>query len=261
MNKHLSARPVRRNRFGNPWILSWIASLLVCGGMLAAAAPPESIATTKGELAIHAVQHASMVLKWDGKTIYVDPVGGSARYAAFPKADLILITHEHGDHFDAPTLSGIVQDNTVVMATATVRKQMNEKLGAQTQALANGQSKDIAGLTVEAIPAYNLTPERLKFHPKGIGNGYVLTLGGKRVYISGDTEDIPEMKALKNIDAAFVCMNLPYTMTVDQAAGAVKAFAPKIVYPYHSRGSDLSRFKKEVESAPGTQVRILAWYP
>ena len=130
----------------------------------------------------------------------------------------------------------------------------------RTICVANGETKSLLGLTVEAMPMYNTIPERTKFHPKGRGNGYVLTFADKRVYLSGDTEDIPEMRALKNIDVAFICMNLPYTMTPEQAAGAVREFRPKIVYPYHCRGSDLDKFKRLVSEVNGVEVRLRDWY-
>jgi L-ascorbate metabolism protein UlaG (beta-lactamase superfamily) len=135
-----------------------------------------------------------------------------------------------------------------------------ESLRAKTTVLANGETKSVKGVSIEAVPMYNTTPERLQYHTKGRGNGYVVTLGGKRVYISGDTEDIPEMRALKNIDVAFVCFNLPYTMTEEQAASAVRDFAPKIVYPYHYRGSDIAKFKKLVGNDAGIEVREGSWY-
>jgi L-ascorbate metabolism protein UlaG (beta-lactamase superfamily) len=221
----------------------------------------ETLATAQGDVVINPIQHASMVLQWNGITIYIDPVGGGAKYAAFPRADLVLITHEHGDHFDIPTLEAILKTQTVVVTSTTVGQKLPTSIGKQAHILGNGQSFKSAGGTIDAIPAYNLTAEKLKYHPKGVGNGYLLTLGGKRLYISGDTEDIPEMKALTNIDVAFVCMNLPYTMTIDQAVGAVRAFKPKVVYPYHSRGSDVARFKQEVEQDSAISARILKWYP
>ena len=135
---------------------------------------------------------------------------------------------------------------------------MPEGLQESTTVMANREKKEVAGIQVEAVPMYNLTEERLRYHQKGRGNGYLVTLGGKRIYISGDTEDIPEMRALKDIDAAFVCMNLPYTMTEEQAASAVKEFQPEIVYPYHYRGSDMEKFKELVGEA--AEVRVLDWY-
>src|SRR5213076_1891288 len=156
-------------------------------------------------------------------------------------------------HLDAGTLEAIGGSATIV-APAAVAEKLPEKL--QTTVLANGETKSVAGISVEAVPMYNLTADRLKFHIKGRGNGYVVTLGGKLIYLSGDTEDIPEMRALKNIDVAFVCMNLPYTMTEEQAASAVREFKPRIVYPYHYRGSDTGKFQKLVGSDGGIEVRL-----
>jgi len=141
-----------------------------------------------------------------------------------------------------------------------VANRLPSDLKSRAVILKNGDHTSLGGVEIAAIPAYNTTADRLQFHPKGEGNGYVLTFGDKRVYISGDTEDIPEMRALKNIDVAFICMNLPFTMTVDQAASAVKEFKPKIVYPYHYRGSDLEKFKSLLADQPGIEVRILDWY-
>jgi L-ascorbate metabolism protein UlaG (beta-lactamase superfamily) len=220
----------------------------------------DKIATDNGDLIIHPVNHASLVLEWNGKTIYVDPVGGTKRFAEFPKPDLILVTDIHGDHMDGATLKSISQDKTQLVAPEAVKEKLPEELQKHVAVIQNGQEKTVEGMKIEAVPMYNLTQERLKYHTKGRGNGYVLTLGGKRVYFSGDTEDIPEMRHLKNIDVAFICMNLPYTMTVDQAASAVKEFKPKVVYPYHYRGSDTEKFKTLVGSDSGIEVRLRDWY-
>ena len=217
----------------------------------------DKIATRDGDLVVHPINHATFAMAWKDKTIYVDPVGGGKRFDGLPKPDLILVTDIHGDHLDAGTLEAIGGSATIV-APAAVAEKLPEKL--QTTVLANGETKSVAGVSIEAVPMYNLTADRLKFHTKGRGNGYVVVLGGKRVYISGDTEDIPEMRALKNIDMAFVCMNLPYTMTVEQAAGAVREFKPKIVYPYHYRGSDTEKFKQLVGNDSGVEVRLRDWY-
>ena len=219
----------------------------------------DKIATRDGDLVVHPINHATFAMAWKDKTIYVDPVGGSKRFDGLPKPDLILVTDIHGDHLDAGTLEAIGGSATIV-APAAVAEKLPEKLRKQTTVLANGETKSVAGITVEAVPMYNLTADRLKFHTKGRGNGYVVTLGDKRAYISGDTEDIPEMRALKHIDVAFVCMNLPYTMTIEQAAGAVREFKPKIVYPYHYRGSDTEKFKQLVGSESGVEVRLRDWY-
>jgi L-ascorbate metabolism protein UlaG (beta-lactamase superfamily) len=220
----------------------------------------DTIKTDQGDLVIHPINHATTVLEWNGKTIYMDPVGAEKRYLGLPKPDLILITDVHGDHLDPKTLKTIVQDKTKIVAPAAVQDTLSEDLKKKTTIISNGENGTVEGIKIEAIPMYNLDPARTKYHSKGRGNGYVLTLGGKRIYFSGDTEDIPEMRSLKNIDVAFVCMNLPYTMTVDQAASAVKEFKPKIVYPYHYRGSDTDKFKSLVGQDSGVEVRLRDWY-
>lgn len=212
------------------------------------------------------VEHASMVLNWDGTIIFVDPVGGKDAYNNYSEADMILVTDIHGDHMDIPTLEAVTADKTVVFAPKAVFEKMPESLQNKTNVINNGQMIEDFEMIIEAIPMYNLRPEALKFHEKGRGNGYVLERNGKRIYISGDTEDIPEMRNLKNIDIAFVCMNLPYTMTVEKAAEAVLEFKPKTVYPYHFRGtegmSDVSKFKSLVETG-NTEIKVtqLDWYP
>lgn len=216
-----------------------------------------TVPTDKGELVIHPVAHASFVMAWDGKTIYVDPVGGVGAYDGLQRPDLILITDIHGDHLDGPTLEGLA-GNSLIIAPAAVKAQLPAPLQSRTMILENDNNVDRLGMNIAAIPMYNLTEERLQFHEKGRGNGYVLTLGGTRVYISGDTEDIPEMRALEDIDVAFVCFNLPYTMTESQAASAVNEFKPAIVYPYHYRGSDVALFTSMI--GEGIEVRQGAWY-
>lgn len=217
----------------------------------------DRLATTEGDVIVHPINHASLVLEWKGKAIYVDPVGGAARYQSLPRADLILLTHAHRDHLDPATLTAVKGANAKILAPSIVSEDLPANLQSLTSTLTNGAAATVAGVNVLAVPAYNLTKA---FHPKGVGNGYVLTLGGKRLYISGDTEATPEMVALRDIDAAFLCMNQPYTMTVDQAVSAVRAFRPKIIYPYHSSGSDLNSFKKQLETEPGIEVRLLKWY-
>jgi L-ascorbate metabolism protein UlaG (beta-lactamase superfamily) len=222
---------------------------------------PDTIATEDGALKIFPVNHATLALQWKDRTIYVDPVGGAKAFQGLPKPDLILVTDIHGDHFSKETLAELAGPDTKLVCPAAVADQMTPDLRKSATILANGQTGELLGIKIEAIPMYNLTPERLKFHNKGRGNGYVVTLGGKRIYLSGDTEDIPEMRALQNIDVAFVCMNLPYTMTVEQAAQAVRAFKPRIVYPYHYRGSDINKFKELVGTDAGVDVRLREWYP
>jgi L-ascorbate metabolism protein UlaG (beta-lactamase superfamily) len=227
----------------------------------AATPQADTVKIPDGELKVIPIEHATFALQWNGKTILVDPVGGASRFSNLPKPDLVLVTDIHPDHLNKETLEGVVSAGTALVVSPAVAKELPESLRKQAKALANGERHQAAGVEIEAIPAYNLTAERLKFHPKGRGNGYVLTLGKTRVYTSGDTENIPEMLALKGIDVAFVCMNLPYTMTVEQAAEAVRAFKPKVVYPYHSRGSDVKKFAELVGKDAGTEVRIRNWYP
>ena len=213
--------------------------------------------TPAGPVTITPLNHASTLIEAGGKTIYLDPAK-PVKWSERPKADLIVITDIHGDHMDPDSIKEISKAGTEILAPAAVVQTVTS-----AKPLANGESKTWGGWTIEAVPAYNLkrgpAPGKL-FHDKGRGNGYVLTYGGKRFYFSGDTEGVPEMRALKNIDVAFVCMNLPYTMPPDEAADAVKAFHPKVVIPYHYRGSDLGVFQKGLEGT-GIEVRVLDWYP
>ncbi len=220
----------------------------------------DHIPTSDGDLIVHPINHATLALGWKGLTIYVDPVGGSQRFAELPAPDLVLLTDLHGDHLNIDTLKAVTGENTAIIAPSATVKRLPETLRLWAKPLDNGETKDLLGLKIEVIAAYNLTEERTKYHSKGRGNGYVINFGNTRVYLSGDTEDTPEMRALKNIDVAFLCMNLPYTMSVEQAADAVHAFKPKIVYPYHYRGSDLEQFKKLVGDDSGIEVRIRDWY-
>lgn len=215
---------------------------------------------------INPVEHASMVINWNGIIIYVDPVGGGAMFSKYTEPAMVLITDLHSDHLDIPTLEAIVVDKTSIIAPQAVFEKLSKSLQNKTKIIKNGGKTAEYEIEIEAIPMYNLRPEALKFHEKGRGNGYVLEKNGKRVYISGDTEDIPEMRSLKNIDIAFICMNLPYTMTVEQAAEAVLDFQPKTVYPYHYRIenglSDVAKFKSLVEAENEfIKVTPLDWYP
>lgn len=219
--------------------------------------------TPAGDITVHPISHASMVLETPKGTIYVDPVGEPSAYSAFPKPDLVLITHHHGDHFKPETLAAIVTDNTQMITNAEVLGKLDDGMKAKASSVANGGEAMFKDLKIEAIPAHNLTQRRMQFHPKGRDNGYVLNFDGFRVYISGDTEDVPEMRALKNIDLAFVCMNLPFTMSAKAAADAVVEFKPKVVYPYHYRGrdggtQDPAEFAKLVSEA--SDVRLGKWY-
>ncbi|MFC4220412.1 MBL fold metallo-hydrolase [Flagellimonas marina] len=214
------------------------------------------------------IEHATAVLEWNDTTIYIDPVGGKAAFEGQNSPDLILITDIHGDHLSPETLEELNPEKAIIIVPQAVADEIPEEfaLKAAIEIMGNGESKTFSGVTVEAIPMYNLREEAKDFHVKGRGNGYVLTLGDERIYFSGDTEDIPEMRALENIDKAFVCMNLPYTMTVESAADAVLEFQPDEVYPYHFRGrpevSDVAKFKQLVnEGNPDIEVVQLDWYP
>ena len=229
-------------------------------------AAADRIATKQGPLTVQPITHGSVVLTWGGKTIYVDPYGGAAAYAGLAAPDVILITDIHGDHLDPKTLAGLSVGKALMVVPRAVAEKLPAEYRAQVRILNNGQRLDTLGMTVSAIPMYNLPEAADAPHTKGRGNGYVLNLGGKNVYLSGDTEDTAEMRALKGIDVAFVCMNLPYTMDVNQAAQGVLAFKPGIVYPYHYRGqnglSDVAAFKKMVNTAnKRIDVRLRNWYP
>ncbi|HEV3323957.1 MAG TPA: MBL fold metallo-hydrolase [Puia sp.] len=229
---------------------------------------PDTIALAKGSLVIQPIQHASMVLTAGGKTIYVDPVGGGAKYQGLAAPDIILVTDIHGDHFDPATLGDLVKAGVVLVVPEAVAVKLESfPKGGNVVVLHNGGQANEGGILIDAIPMYNLPASATDpRHPKGRGNGYVLSVGGKKIYLSGDTQGIPEMRALTGIDIAFVCMNLPYTMDVKEAADAVLAFKPRIVYPYHYRGqsgfSDVAAFKATVEAGnKNIEVRQRNWYP
>lgn len=212
------------------------------------------------------IEHATTIIEWGDITVYIDPVGGAEVFEGQKQPDLILITDIHGDHFSVATLEALNTEKAKIIAPQAVADKIPAEFTAQIDVLANGETKERYEILVEAIPMYNLREEALKFHTKGRGNGYVLTLGEQRLYFSGDTEDIPEMRALENIDKAFICMNLPYTMTEESAASAVLEFAPKQVYPYHYRGkpnvSDVIKFGKIVnEGNSEIEVVQMDWYP
>ena len=218
-------------------------------------AAPENFTTSAGTLQLTPIQHASLMIQAGGKVLYVDPVQGS--YDGLPQADYILLTDIHGDHLSVPTLNKLKKADTVIVAPKAVAAQV-----AGAKIVSNGEKTTVGPFAVEAVAMYNLTrgPSAGQlYHDKGRGNGYIVTYGGKRFYFSGDTEAIPEMKALRNIDVAFVCMNLPYTMTPQEAAEAVRAFHPAVVYPYHYMGSDLTAFSKALEGS-GVEVRLRNWY-
>ena len=210
--------------------------------------------TSEGNLGIFFIGHGSLMFMFGEKVIHVDPTNMIADYSQLLKADMVLITHDHPDHFDPKALAQITTPLTPVITTETVAKKIKNAI-----IMKNGDTIKIEGLKVEAVPAYNIVHMRspgMPYHPKGVGNGYIITFGDKRVYIAGDTENIPEMKALKNIDIAFFPMNVPYTMTPEMAADAAKAFRPKILYPYHYGKTDTSKLVDLLKGYRGIDVRI-----
>jgi L-ascorbate metabolism protein UlaG (beta-lactamase superfamily) len=220
----------------------------------------DRIKTNHGDVEIHPILHGSIVFKWNDLDIYIDPYGGAEPYKTKENPDLILITHPHDDHLNLETLAEINADQATFIVPSVVAELLPAKYANQTVILANGESQNIKGISVKAVPMYNL-PEAGARHAKGWGNGYVLTIGGKSIYISGDTADIPEMQSLTGIDVAFVCMNLPYTMDIKQAASAVLDFEPLIIYPYHHRGQDIVQFKALVDAVnKNIDVRLKDWY-
>jgi L-ascorbate metabolism protein UlaG (beta-lactamase superfamily) len=221
------------------------------------AAVTDTLETSAGPVTLTPIQHATLALSTKDKTIVIDP-WSKAPDGWLPPADLILITDIHQDHFDKAALSTVRKPKSVFVAPPAVAKDLPE-----AKVLKNSEKLELFGIRLTAVPMYNLTrgPEPGKlFHDKGRGNGYLIGIGDKTIYVSGDTECTPEMKALKNVDLAFVCMNLPYTMPPEEAAECVKAFKPKVVIPYHYRGSDLATFKTALAGTPGVEVRTREFY-
>lgn len=248
------------------------AMAIAMAAAMAAPAPSDDVIETEGgKLAVHAYHHASLSLRWRDKLVLVDPAPSLlAPKDADPRPpfaglrpDLVLITHGHFDHFNVEVLEDVTAKGAAIVAPQAVFDKMPADLQAKTKVMANGDEAEIIGLKIEAVPAYNLAPERLKYHPKGVGNGYVIGFGETRVYVAGDTEETPEIAHLPNIAAAFLPMNLPYTQTVEAAAKWVRDFKPRIVYPYHfglpdGGMSDLDKFKADVGDA--STVKVLKWY-
>jgi L-ascorbate metabolism protein UlaG (beta-lactamase superfamily) len=243
-----------------------LASLLLLA--LATLSPPmpahaqeqfqeDVIATAAGELVITIVGHGTLMLRHGGKVIHVDPVGREADYSAMPDADLILVTHEHGDHLDAEAIAHVRKDGTEIVVSPSCDGRVE---GARV--MANGDVATVAGLRIEAVPAYNMVhmrAEGVPYHPKGAGNGYVIDFADVRVYVAGDTENIPEMKALQDVDVAFLPMNVPFTMTPEMVADAARAFRPRILYPYHFGETDTAAIVRLLEGEEGIEVRVRAF--
>jgi len=214
----------------------------------------DTIDTTAGPMNISFIGHGTLMFEFGGKVIHVDPWSRFSDYAKMPKADIILLTHHHRDHLDPKALNAIRTGETQVVLTEICAKQVEGGI-----VMKNGDMKTVGGLEIEAVPAYNLVHMRkqgVPFHPKGDGNGYVITFGDKRVYVAGDTENTSEMKNLKDIDIAFLPMNLPYTMAPEMVADGAKAFKPKILYPYHFGNTDTSKLVVLLKDEPGIEVRI-----
>jgi L-ascorbate metabolism protein UlaG (beta-lactamase superfamily) len=214
----------------------------------------DTIQTSKGDVVITFLGHATLMMTFGGKVIHVDPVSAEADYSEMPDADLILITHGHFDHLDLKAVGLLTKVSTKVVGNAEVASQVEG-----TIAMKNGETQTVDGLAIEAVPAYNIlhvSEPGKPFHPRGVGNGYIVVFGDTRVYIAGDTENTPEMKQLKNIDIAFLPMNLPYTMTPEMVADAAKTFLPKILYPYHFGETDTSKLTTLLKDEKGIEVRI-----
>ena len=212
------------------------------------------IKTSAGDLRITCIGHGTLMFTFGTQIIHVDPFTKVADYEKLPKADIILITHEHFDHLDLKALELVRTEKTKVVLTEACSKQVKNGI-----IMKNGDVQTVNGLKIEAIPAYNLVHKRdngQPFHPKGVGNGYIITFGDKRVYVAGDTENIPEMKSLQEIDCAFLPMNLPYTMTPEMVADAAEAFRPKILYPYHFVDTDTSQLLRLLQDQKEVEVRI-----
>jgi L-ascorbate metabolism protein UlaG (beta-lactamase superfamily) len=214
------------------------------------------IKTSKGDLVLTFIGHGTLIMEWNGKVVHIDPVSWYADYANMPKADLILITHEHGDHLDTKAINAVKKEGTRIVLTPVCTEKYTG-----TDIMKNGEHTSIFGMDIKAVPAYNIKHTRdngAPFHPKGRGNGYVISFANKKVYVAGDTENIPEMAELKNIDIAFLPMNLPYTMTPAMVADAAEIIQPDILYPYHVGKTDTRELQKlmVLKKLKKTELRI-----
>lgn len=222
----------------------------------------DHLTTTAGDVVIHPLYHASTFLRWNNQAIYVDPDDDGAyesTYSGLPKADLILVTHSHGDHFSTGKIETLRQAHTRIIVPQAVYTGLTAAQKTNAIVLTYGGSTNVIGLSVEAVHAYNSN------HPLGTANGYVITVGGRRLYFSGDTGNQPEIRALSNIDVAFLCMNTPFTMTPNEATNVVRSMRPGVVYPYHYRNSsgtttNAAYFKQVLGTDAGIEVRLRKWY-
>lgn len=236
-------------------LLACVLALLLPSIALAQSQKPvDVIRTDAGDVAITFLGHGTLMLQWSGKVIHVDPWTKQADYATLPKADLVLVTHEHYDHLDPEAVKAVTKPGTVVASSLKASAPLKDAI-----VLKNGDSRELAGIRVDTVPAYNRVHMRSgsePFHPRGAGNGYVLHFGSSRIYIAGDTEDIPEMAALKGVDVAFLPVNVPYTMDPDMLVHAAQLLQPKILYPYHTGDTDMAAVAAKLAAVPGVETRI-----
>lgn len=227
----------------------------------------DTFETAEGPLAVTPIHHATLVLEWNGQTIYCDPVGGAERFKSFARPTLIVLTHHHQDHLDIGTIDALMQETTALVAPRIVYDQLPADIAARTRLLANGDTTTAGAIGITAIPMYNTTPEREKFHEKGVGNGYLFDFAGTRVYLASDTEPTEEMRALGPVDIAFFPMNQPYTMTPDQVVEAIARVKPRVAYPFHYRfpydqvGTEPDALIALIPAGSATDVRARNWYP
>ncbi len=246
MNKSFKIRVLRL-------ILILIFSAMTVTGNSQNVPSSDMITTSAGDVEMHFIGHGSLLFTTKALSVYIDPVRSSGNYNNLPKADIILVTHEHGDHLDPDLINSLRKEGTVILCNGASSAKI-----PGSKVMKAGDRQEIKNITVEAVPAYNIVNERAPgqpYHPKGAGNGYIITFGDKRIYVAGDTENTPEMKALRNIYVAFLPMNLPYTMTPEMVADAAKAFKPAILYPYHYGSTDTGIILKLLKGS-GIDVRI-----
>ncbi|MCD7061437.1 MBL fold metallo-hydrolase [Pelagibacterium xiamenense] len=226
----------------------------------------DTVETAAGALTIIPIHHATLALEWNGKTVFCDPVGAIDRYKHFAEPDLIVLTHHHQDHFDLHTLDALVGDDVRLVAPQVVYDQLPSDIAGKTTLLANGDTAEIAGIGMRAIPMYNTTPDRLKYHEKGVGNGYLFDFAGTTVYLASDTEPTEDMRHLGRVDVAFFPMNLPFTMTPDQVVECIGRVKPAIAYPFHYRfpfdkpGFAPETLKAMLPPESETRIQVHDWY-
>lgn len=211
----------------------------------------DHIPSEKGDILITFIGHGTLMLKYNKTIIHIDPWSRLADYSTLPKADIVLVTHGHRDHLDTTAIAAVYKPGTQLIVTQDIYSILGKGI-----VMGNGDRKEVFGIVIDAVPAYNIIPGRENFHPRGRDNGYIIWLGGKRIYIAGDTENIPEMAAIRGVDVAFLPMNQPFTMTPEQVVATVKVLRPKILYPYHYGETDLSQLKNLMNNVNGVELRI-----